>query len=70
VGPLPGDDADELLSPGQVAKLVGVSAKTVSNWAREGRLTSFRTMGGHRRFRRSELEALFHASLGDGDSAP
>jgi excisionase family DNA binding protein len=32
--------------------------KTVNRWARTGRLSAIRTLGGHRRFRASEIKAL------------
>ncbi|MBD8060028.1 helix-turn-helix domain-containing protein [Cellulomonas sp. JH27-2] len=53
-------DRDELLTPAEVADLFGVGPKTVTRWARAGRLTSLRTLGGHRRYRRSEVDALLH----------
>lgn len=40
----------EFLSRGQVARLFGVSASTVTRWARVGLLRAFRTPGGHYRF--------------------
>jgi excisionase family DNA binding protein len=38
-----------MLAPSDVAGLLGVNPKTVSRWCVEGRLTAFRTPGGHRR---------------------
>jgi excisionase family DNA binding protein len=35
-----------------------VSPKTVTRWARAGKLTAMRTLGGHRRFRASEVRSL------------
>jgi excisionase family DNA binding protein len=52
----------DLLTPGQVATLFGVSAGTVVEWADSGKLAYFRTPGGHRRFRRSAVDTLL-ASL-------
>jgi excisionase family DNA binding protein len=57
---LPGD---RLLTPGEVAQVFRVDAKTVTRWAKAGRISSVRTPGGHRRFRESEVRALL-----DGDS--
>jgi excisionase family DNA binding protein len=37
-----------------------VSAKTVSRWAQSGRLPGFHTPGGHYRFKRSDVEALYN----------
>lgn len=53
-----GPERDTLLAPGEVAALFGVDAKTVSRWAKTGRLTCIRTLGGHRRFSRSEVDRL------------
>lgn len=52
---------DKLLTPGFVAELMSVDAKTVSRWAAAGRLTAVRTAGGHRRFLESEVRALLSA---------
>lgn len=49
---------DELLTPGEVAKLFGVDPKTVTRWASAGKLTPQRTLGGHRRYRSTEVYAL------------
>ena len=49
---------DRLLTPGEVAALFRVDPKTVTRWARAGRIGSIRTPGGHRRFRESEVRAL------------
>jgi excisionase family DNA binding protein len=47
---------DEWLSLSRVADILGVHPSTVRNWADQGRLPVHRTQGGHRRFRRSEVE--------------
>lgn len=43
------------LSIGDVARVFGVHEGTVRRWADSGRLPSFRTPGGHRRFLRTEV---------------
>jgi len=40
----------------QVAEWLGIHSSTVRHWADSGTLPGHRTQGGHRRFRRSELE--------------
>lgn len=40
----------EPLSVGKVARVFGVDPKTVNRWARQGKIESFRTPGGHLRF--------------------
>jgi excisionase family DNA binding protein len=59
------DDIEALLTPAEVAALFRVDPKTVTRWARAGKLTSLRTLGGHRRYRESEVRNL----LGRVDSA-
>ena len=51
-------DAEVLLTPREVADLFGVDPKTVTRWAKAGKLTSIRTLGGHRRYRKSEVDDL------------
>jgi excisionase family DNA binding protein len=46
---------DALLTPAEVAALFRVNPKTVTRWARAGKITAIRTLGGHRRFRQSEI---------------
>ena len=54
-------DQELLLSPSEVAKLFRVDPKTVTRWAKSGRLTSIRTLGGHRRYKDSEVRALLNS---------
>jgi excisionase family DNA binding protein len=49
---------ESLLTPGEVAGMFRVDPKTVTRWARDGKLTSIRTLGGHRRYREREVRAL------------
>jgi excisionase family DNA binding protein len=53
---------DTLLTPREVTALFRVDPKTVTRWADEGRLSSIRTLGGHRRYRASEVHALLEGS--------
>jgi excisionase family DNA binding protein len=39
-----------LIPIGQAAKLAGVTVETLREWERQGRITSERTQGGHRRY--------------------
>jgi len=50
------DAPERLLTPSEVAQLFRVNPKTVTRWARAGKLTAIRTLGGHRRFRASEIQ--------------
>ena len=47
--------SDELLTPSEVAELFRVNPKTVTRWSRAGKISAVRTLGGHRRFRASEI---------------
>jgi excisionase family DNA binding protein len=49
---------ERLLTPAEVADMFAVEPKTVTRWAKAGKLASIRTLGGHRRYRESEVEAL------------
>ena len=51
-------DGDELFTPAEAARWLGVTANTVTRWSRAGKIAAIQTMGGHRRFRRSEIERV------------
>ena len=51
-------EPEVLLTPAEVAKLFRVDPKTVTRWAKAGKLTAIRTLGGHRRYRQSEVNLL------------
>jgi excisionase family DNA binding protein len=53
---------DHLLTPAEVAALFRVNPKTVTRWAMAGKISSIRTLGGHHRFRRSEIRTLLSAN--------
>lgn len=57
-----GQAAHMLLSPSEVARLFQVDTKTVARWADAGKLSVFRTIGGQRRYRESEVRALLAMS--------
>jgi excisionase family DNA binding protein len=46
------------LLPSEVAEVLQVSPKTVTRWAKEGKLPSRRTLGGHHRYARADIESL------------
>lgn len=50
------------LTSTQVADLFGVTAETVGVWADEGKIPSFRTPGGHRRFHPTDVDSFLAAS--------
>ena len=51
-------DVDPLLTPAEVAALFRVDPKTVTRWAKAGKLSCVKTLGGHRRYLASEVNAL------------
>jgi len=51
-------DEETLLTPGEVAMRFRVDPKTVTRWANAGKLSVVRTLGGHRRYLRSEVDVL------------
>lgn len=56
--------AEQLLTPGDVAEMFGVSPKTVARWAEAGKLEALRTLGGHRRYRVAEVARLRQQAAG------
>lgn len=50
--------SEALLTPAEVASLFRVDPKTVTRWAKSGKLSSIRTLGGHRRYREAEVREL------------
>ena len=46
------------VKPMNIAPVLQVSPKTVTRWAKEGKLPSRRTLGGHRRYARADIESL------------
>jgi excisionase family DNA binding protein len=46
---------NELLTPAEVATMFRVNPKTVTRWARAGKISAVRTLGGHRRFHADEI---------------
>ena len=52
------NDSEPLLTPAEVAAMFRVDPKTVTRWAKAGKLSSVRTLGGHRRYLASEVKAL------------
>lgn len=55
-------DGDRLLTRTEVADLFRVHPVTVTRWEQAGGIDSIRTLGGHRRYRESEVHALLGVS--------
>jgi excisionase family DNA binding protein len=52
---------DKLLTPGEVAQMFRVDPKTVTRWAKAGRISFIKTPGGHVRLRESEVKAILES---------
>lgn len=61
-------EQETLLTPSEVAALFRVDPKTVTRWAKSGKISSIRTLGGHRRYRESEVRQLLHGVPGQRDT--
>lgn len=57
------------LRTSEVADLLGVSPKTVSRWAKEGKLPFLKTLGGHRRYPEAEIRMLAD-TLAEPETSP
>jgi excisionase family DNA binding protein len=57
----PASDPD-WLTLGQAAKYLGVAQSTIRKWSDNGRVPAFYTPGGHRRYRRSDLDTFLDRS--------
>ena len=64
--PVPANEPD-WLTLGQAAKYLGMAQSTIRKWSDDGRLAAFYTPGGHRRYRRSDLDHFLERG---GSTAP
>ncbi|MDA8282908.1 MAG: helix-turn-helix domain-containing protein [Actinomycetota bacterium] len=60
--------SSNLLRTSDVAALFQVSERTISDWARRGRIPSVRTPGGHRRYPAEEIRRIMREA--DWDTSP
>jgi excisionase family DNA binding protein len=58
---VPAENAD-WLTLGAAAKYLGVAQSTIRKWSDVGRVPTFYTPGGHRRYRRRDLDAFLERS--------
>ncbi len=65
---VPTSDPD-WLTLGQAAKYLGVAQSTIRKWSDQGRVPAFYTPGGHRRYRRRDLDMFLDRS-GPGGGVP
>ena len=57
-----GGGQPEWLTLGQAAKYLGVAQSTMRKWSDVGRVSAFYTPGGHRRYRRADLDQFLDRS--------
>jgi len=62
--PLSSANQEKLLTPAEVAAMFRVDPKTVTRWAKAGKLASIKTLGGHRRYKESEVKELLKIITG------
>jgi excisionase family DNA binding protein len=61
----------EWLTLGQAARYLGVAQSTIRKWSDDGRVRAFYTPGGHRRYRRADLDTFLERSgPGGGGAGP
>ena len=58
------------LTLGQAAKYLGVAQSTIRKWSDQGRVPAFYTPGGHRRYRRGDLDIFLQRSGPSGGVGP
>ena len=58
----PAGGDNDWLTLGQAAKFLGVAQSTIRKWSDVGRVPAFYTPGGHRRYKRGDLEAFLERS--------
>jgi len=66
--PVHGTESEVLLTPAEVANLFRVDPKTVTRWAKAGKISAIRTLGGHRRYREAEVLALLSAGASEAEA--
>jgi excisionase family DNA binding protein len=62
--------APEWLTLGQAAKYLGVAQSTMRKWSDQGRVAAFYTPGGHRRYKRTDLDQFLDRSGHAGGAGP
>jgi excisionase family DNA binding protein len=70
-GPIdPAVGFEELLRARDVARLLGVDPRTVTLWAKQGKLRYHRTVGGHRRYPIDVVVAVLEGRMEDAKRKP
>jgi len=56
---LSSNEETKLLNIGQASKYLGVSIDTLRRWEKKGKIKTYRSPGGHRYFRKTDLDKVF-----------
>ena len=62
--------AGDWINLSEAALILGVHPATVRNWSDQGRLPVYRTSGGHRRYKRSEVELWAQSARQESKASP
>ena len=62
---MPDEQDQQYLTPGQVARILHVSPKTIDRWADQGLIPCITTLGGHRRFREDVVREVANEMFGE-----
>ena len=62
--------ASKWISLGRACEILGVNESTLRHWADSGRLRTFRTPGGHRRFFAEDIEGFVGSGASSGAIVP
>jgi excisionase family DNA binding protein len=68
--PEAGGESRRYMTPGEVARSLHVSPKTINRWANAGRIPCIVTLGGHRRFRPEDVDPVVEDMRARGASLP
>jgi|GEM_PF-2352672 len=53
---------EQILSISEAAEYLGVFTLTLRTWEKKGMLKAFRTLGGHRRYKKSDLDKIIEGT--------
>ncbi len=59
-------EPERLLTPREVAQILRVDPRTTVRWANQGLIDSIKTLGGHRRYRESDIQAILRGEQPKG----
>lgn len=54
-------DTQTLLTPNEAAQMLAVNPKTLARWSGANKIHAVRTLGGHRRYRLEDVNAILYA---------